>query len=95
MYHLEMDQLLSEIKKCSAKTVCLQLPDGMKPEADKIQKEVEQRTGAQVIIWGGSCYGSCDIPLEVKRLGVDILVHFGHSPWQDYGKRDYGNTEND
>ncbi|MEK6916431.1 MAG: hypothetical protein AABW92_01690 [Nanoarchaeota archaeon] len=41
-------------------------------------------------MWGGSCYGSCDLPLEVKKLGVDLLIHYGHSPWQDAGKRDYG-----
>ncbi|AJF61129.1 TPA: hypothetical protein HA239_05275 [Candidatus Woesearchaeota archaeon] len=91
MYKLEIKRLVDEIKKQGAKTVCLHLPDGIKPDAKKMQEEIEKQTGAQVIIWGGSCYGSCDLPLEVKRLGVDLLVHYGHSPWQDSGKRDYGN----
>ena len=78
-----------EIKKQKAKTICLHLPDGIKLKAEEIQKTIEKETNAQVIIWGGSCYGSCDLPLEVKRLGVDLLIHFGHSPWQDAGKREY------
>ena len=90
MYNLEIENIVEEIKKQKAKTVCLQLPDGIKPKAEQIQKTIEKETDAQVIIWGGSCYGSCDLPLEVKKLGVDLLIHFGHSPWQDAGKRGYG-----
>ena len=93
MYNLEINKAIGEIKKQNAKLVCLQLPDGIKPKAEEIQKAIEKETGAQVVIWGGSCYGSCDLPLEVKRLGVDLLVHWGHSPWQDSGKRDYGKIE--
>jgi 2-(3-amino-3-carboxypropyl)histidine synthase len=93
MYKLEIDRIINEIKKQNAKLVCIQLPDGIKPKASGIQKEIEKNTDAQVVIWGGSCYGSCDLPLEVKRLGVDLLIHFGHSPWQDAKKRDYGNIK--
>ncbi len=89
MYNLEIENIVKEIKKHKAKTVCLHLPDGIKPKASEIQKTIEKETNAQVIIWGGSCYGSCDLPLEVKRLGVDLLIHFGHSSWQDFGKREY------
>lgn len=87
MYDLKMDKVINEIKKHNAKTVCLQLPDGLKQKAEELQKIIENKTKSQVIIWGGSCFGSCDLPLEVKRLGVDLLVHYGHSPWQDFGKR--------
>ena len=87
MYDLEIKRIISEIKKQNAKTVCLQLPDGLKLRAEELQKEIEKNTNAQVIIWGGSCFGSCDLPLEIKRFGVDLLIHFGHSPWQDFGKR--------
>ncbi|MBN2368166.1 diphthamide synthesis protein [Candidatus Woesearchaeota archaeon] len=89
MYKLELDKVLEKIKKENAKSVCIQLPDGLKPKAEEIQKAIEANTESEVIIWGGSCYGSCDLPLEVKRLGVDLLIHFGHAPWQDQGKRDY------
>ena len=90
MYRLEEDKIIKKIKEEKAKLVCLHLPDGIKQKADKLQQKIHKETSAQVIIWGGSCYGSCDLPIEVKRLGVDLLIHFGHSPWQDHGKRDYG-----
>jgi 2-(3-amino-3-carboxypropyl)histidine synthase len=94
MYDLEVERIIREIKKQKAKTVCLQLPDGLKPKAEELQKTIEDKTGAQVLIWGGSCFGSCDLPLEVDRLGVDLLIHFGHAPWQDYGKRENGKITN-
>jgi 2-(3-amino-3-carboxypropyl)histidine synthase len=87
MYDLETEKIIKEIKKKKAKLVCLQLPDGLKPKAEELQKLIEEKTTAQVIIWGGSCFGSCDLPLEVKNLGVDLLIHFGHGAWQDYGDR--------
>ena len=92
MFDIELDRVISEIKRINAKLVCLQLPDGIKPQAEHIQNEIEKQTTAKVLIWGGTCYGSCDLPLEVKRLGVDLLIHWGHSPWQDFGKRDYGDV---
>ncbi len=87
MYNLDTKKIIEEIKKHKAKTVCLHLPDGLKPKAEEIQKTIEKETNAEVVIWGGSCYGSCDLPLDVKSLGVDLLIHFGHAAWQDTGKR--------
>ncbi|MBT3720640.1 hypothetical protein HN789_01865 [archaeon] len=89
MYNLETKKIICEIKKTNSKLVCLNLPDGLKPKAEELQKEILKETNANVILWGGSCYGSCDLPLEVKRLGVDLLIHFGHAGWQDGGKREY------
>ena len=81
-YDLELEKVVEKIKKEKAKLVCIQLPDGLKPEAKFIQNEIESKTNAKVIIWAGSCFGSCDIPLEIEKLGVDLLIQFGHSPWQ-------------
>ena len=71
--------VIEQIRKSKAKLVCVQLPDGMKPKADVIQKEIEDKTNAEVIIWAGSCFGACDVPLELKNLKVDLLVQYGHS----------------
>ncbi|MBA3064717.1 hypothetical protein FP803_04745 [Candidatus Woesearchaeota archaeon] len=81
-YDLEMENDVDRIIKEKARLVCIQLPDGLKPEAKLIQNEIESKTNAKVIIWAGSCFGACDIPSEVERLGVDLLIQFGHSPWQ-------------
>ncbi len=80
-YDLELERVAGEIKKADARLVCIQLPDGLKPQAAEIQKVIEAKTGADVIIWAGSCYGACDTPLGLKDIGVDMLVQWGHSEW--------------
>lgn len=81
-YDLELDRAVKEIKKIKAKRVCIQLPDGLKPMAKKIADELTAKTDAEILIWAGSCYGACDVPLDVKRLGVDLLIQWGHSEWE-------------
>ncbi|MBW3004605.1 diphthamide synthesis protein [Candidatus Woesearchaeota archaeon] len=81
-YDLELEKAAEEIKKQKAKRVCVQLPDGLKPEAGKIAKELKEKTGAEIIIWLGSCYGACDIPKQVEDLKVDLLIQWGHSEWK-------------
>jgi len=76
-YDFEIQRIVSEIRKRKAKTVCLQLPDGLKPYAEHIIKELEQNTTAKIFLYGGTNFGACDIP----KLEVDLLVHFGHSQW--------------
>ncbi len=86
-FNLELDKAVEEIRKADAKKVCIQLPDGLKPEAKKIADAIEEKTKAKVIIWAGSCFGACDLPLEVERMGVDLLIQWGHSKWK------YGNIK--
>ena len=80
-YDLELDKAVEKIKAENAKTVCIQLPSGLKPRAAEIQQHIEKNTDATVLIWAGSCFGSCDIPIQVERLGVDLLLHWGHVQW--------------
>ena len=83
-YELEIDKIAKTIKKEKAKRVLLQFPDGMKPWATAIEKEIERKAGKNVelFIWLGSCFGACDVPLQVEKLGVDLIVQFGHSEWK-------------
>lgn len=78
-YDLELDKAVSEIKKIKAKFVCIQLPDGLKNKATEIADELEQKTGAKILIWMSTCFGACDTPKLPKE--VDLLIQFGHSPW--------------
>jgi diphthamide biosynthesis enzyme Dph1/Dph2-like protein len=64
-YNLELDKVITEIKKSKPKKVCIQLPDGLKPKAEQIVKEIEDNTSAKVFVWLGSCFGACDVPLKV------------------------------
>jgi len=81
-YDLELDKVAGIIQKDKAKLVVIQLPDGLKPKADIIQHTIEEMTNARVLIWAGSCYGACDVPTNLDRLGVDLLVQWGHAKWQ-------------
>lgn len=81
-YDLELDNIVNEVKENSYKKVCIQLPDGLKPQAKEIADAITTQTSSKVVIWAGSNFGACDLPLEVNRLGVDLLVHFGHSKWR-------------
>jgi 2-(3-amino-3-carboxypropyl)histidine synthase len=78
-YELELDKVAEKIKNLHAKKVCIQLPDGLKPKAKEIKDFIEKNTGAEVLIWLGSCYGACDIPEQVEKLGVELLIQWGHS----------------
>ncbi len=80
-YDLETDKVIELINKKNYKKVCLQLPDGLKPFAKEITDRIRNETEAKVIIWAGSNFGACDLPLEVSKLGVDLLIPYGHSEW--------------
>jgi len=81
-YDFELEKAVKKIKESNAEKVLIQLPSGLKPKAKEIADFLESMTEADIIIWAGSCYGSCDIPLEVKSLGIDLIIHFGHSEWE-------------
>ncbi len=81
-YNLELDKAVERIKKENAKTVCIQLPDGLKPKAGEIQKYLSEKTKATIIIWLGSCFGACDVPTQVQNVGDDLLIQWRHSEWK-------------
>ena len=50
-----------------------------KPAGKEIVDTIRERTKADAIIWMGSCFGACDIPLGIQNLGVDMFVQWGHN----------------
>jgi 2-(3-amino-3-carboxypropyl)histidine synthase len=79
-FDLELEKAADIIKSEKAKTVCIQLPDGLKPRAGEIVDFLETHTKAKVSIWSGSCFGACDTPQLPKDF--DILLQWGHSEWK-------------
>ncbi|MAF35835.1 hypothetical protein CL622_01810 [archaeon] len=75
-YDLELERAVETIKQASAKTVCVQLPDGLKPKFIEIVDYLEKNTKAQIFVWADSCFGVCDIP---NLVGVDLLLQWGHA----------------
>ncbi|MFC1769389.1 diphthamide synthesis protein [Nanoarchaeota archaeon] len=78
-YDLELERAVKEVKKVNAKKVCIQLPEGLKPKAKEIVDEITSKTGADVQIWMGSCFGACDFPFYLDKYGFDLLIAWGHS----------------
>ena len=83
-YDIDLEKVVAEIESLKKENpkVCLQLPDGLKPYAAEIQEQLEKSTDAKVLIWAGSCYGACDAAVEAQRLGVDLLIQWGHAEWR-------------
>jgi 2-(3-amino-3-carboxypropyl)histidine synthase len=79
-FDLEIERIIKEIKKSKTKKVCLQLPNGLKPQATKIADELKKKTNAEIHIWLGSNFGACDMPLHLKNLKFNLIVNFGHAP---------------
>jgi 2-(3-amino-3-carboxypropyl)histidine synthase len=78
-FDFEEERIKQEIAKLGAKRVLLQLPEGLKPEGPRLAKVIEG-TGAVPIISADPCYGACDLATaEAERLGIDLIVHFGHA----------------
>jgi len=82
-YDLELERIISEIRKSKAKLVLLQFPDGLKPWATSVVDFLESKTNRKVefLIWFGSCYGACDTPVGLEKLNpkIDLVVQFGHN----------------
>ena len=79
-HELEIAEVIEKIKDLNAEKVGLQFPEGLKVHATKIAGQIEQETGAIVIISADPCYGACDVADVDMIDSVDVLVHFGHRP---------------
>ena len=76
-YLIDYKRIKESIKKNNAKNVLLQLPDGLKQDFKEICKNIESKD-YELFLWMGSCFGACDIPVYVDKMGIDMIVHFGH-----------------
>jgi 2-(3-amino-3-carboxypropyl)histidine synthase len=80
-YDLDLDAVAEKINaRPDTSVVGLQLPDGLRDYATEIEKHLRARTGDVLyVISADPSYGACDLALNLQRLGVDLLVHFGHT----------------
>jgi len=87
IYDLETEKIIKTIKKQRAKKVLLQFPEGLKPYSTTIAREIENKTKSECFIWFGTCFGACDVPVDIENIGVDLVVQFGHSRWNFKDKK--------
>lgn len=81
MYSIDYDKIVASILDKGAKRVMVQLPDGLKNKALEILEFLSSRTDAEILFWSGTNFGACDLPVGLDRLGVDLLIHLGHTEW--------------
>ena len=80
MLDIKLGEAIKEIKKQGAKTVLVQLPEGLKQHTTKIIEGLST-TGTQVFASMDPVFGSCDLALDKMRLlQADLLIHLGHAP---------------
>ncbi len=77
-FDFDLERIFNIIKDKKCKNIGLQFPEGLKRQAIKIAKDIEEKTGASTIISGNPCFGACDVDIILAGK-ADILFHFGHS----------------
>jgi 2-(3-amino-3-carboxypropyl)histidine synthase len=83
-FDFEEERVKQEILKLKAKRVLIQLPEGLKPEATRLAKVIE-KLGVLPVVSADPCYGACDLAtVEAESLGVDLILHYGHSKLLKY-----------
>jgi 2-(3-amino-3-carboxypropyl)histidine synthase len=83
-FDFEEERVKQEILKLKAKRVLIQLPEGLKPEATRLAKVIE-KLGILPVVSADPCYGACDLATaEAESLGVDLIIHYGHSKLLKY-----------
>ncbi|XP_041971467.1 2-(3-amino-3-carboxypropyl)histidine synthase subunit 1 [Aricia agestis] len=79
-YNFEIHKTIWRIRSLGSKRVALQMPEGLTMFATTICDIIEAFTGADTVIMGDVTYGACCIDdFTAVALGVDLLVHYGHS----------------
>lgn len=83
-YELELEKAKRAVRDNEAERVLLHMPDGVKPQADEVIEKITTSVDHDfdILVWGGSCFGACDLPVEAENVGVDLLIHWGHSRWK-------------
>ncbi len=79
---LDLEKAVKLIRSSGAKCVGLQAPEGLKRSLPSLARQIEDATGAEVIISGDPCYGACDLDLQLCD-NVDLLIHLGHADLGD------------
>ncbi|MDW5562832.1 MAG: diphthamide biosynthesis enzyme Dph2 [Methanomassiliicoccus sp.] len=78
LYDFRLEEVAAWIRAVGARTIALQMPEGLKVHAQSIARELEATTGASILIVGDPCYGACDYTVRFRDY-ADALVQFGHS----------------
>ncbi|MFB3763947.1 MAG: diphthamide biosynthesis enzyme Dph2 [Methanotrichaceae archaeon] len=74
----DLEKTVDLIRGSGAKRIGLQAPEGLKRALPSLARQIEEATGAEVIISGDQCYGACDLDMALCK-DVDLMLHLGHA----------------
>ncbi len=75
----DLAKIEKSIARHGAKTVALQVPEGLKSDVCTIARQIE-KLSVDVLIFADPCFGACDVSdVLMERAGCDLAVHVGHS----------------
>ena len=60
-HDFQLDELVEKIKSNDHRLVALQVPEGLKMQALEMMDQIEDDSGAKVILAADPCYGACDL----------------------------------
>jgi 2-(3-amino-3-carboxypropyl)histidine synthase len=88
-YDIDINQLISIIKKNSYNHILLYLPDGLKIYSMNLSNEIKKKVLVDIYISGDPCFGACDYPplKEITLLGIDAVIQIGHTPIPNLEKK--------
>ncbi len=72
-YRFDIESAKERLEDLDADKVMIQVPDGLKMKAQQFDDLFDVET----VLWGGSCYGACDLPHSIGD--ADALIHVGHA----------------
>jgi 2-(3-amino-3-carboxypropyl)histidine synthase len=83
-YLVDIENAANTIKKQGYKTITVQVPEGLKRGILPVVEYLKKETDATVLVSADPCFGACDVVnYELKNLGVELVVHIGHTPIAD------------
>lgn len=79
-YNFEVEKTMNKIKSENSSIVALQLPEGLLMYACILADIFKHFCKVKVYILSDVTYGACCVDdLTSYKLGVDLLIHYGHS----------------
>jgi len=79
-YDIDLQETITKIKAARHKNVGLQFPAGLLKHATTIASTLEMEADTAVTILAEPTYGACDVYRHGEDLGLDAIVHIGHTP---------------
>lgn len=77
---IEEERILSEIRRRGCRKVLFQAPEGLRDQALRLARLVEEECAIETYVSANPCFGACNIALsERSRIGADLIVHLGHA----------------